>query len=263
MTTSFRLSPALSAMLIALLAGPSLPGRLAAEAVLVDNFANGNVRSADTLPNFWTVVLPSGNTDSEALEDQGSLHLRAATWPHTYACLMSPTIDGFGFFTRPVTVTLEGIKLNAQGIPDGEARFKISFASTQDRAEKAGNAISLRIRAGLLLLGYRINGFDPNTSPENLSGQRANSVLVQEINGTPDKVSLTLGPSPTPGVIRYEIHAEGPGINFTHSGLVPLTLEQWGGVDAASLVIDARRDNPVAQPGSQTDLTVGKLVVTR
>ncbi|MFH1498499.1 MAG: hypothetical protein ABII82_11820 [Verrucomicrobiota bacterium] len=260
MTHLPRFQPVLCAALTALL---PLPAALTAETVLVDNFADGNVRSADTMPNFWDITLPAGNPDSQAVENRGALNLRAATWPHTYAGLVSLAMDDFGFFKRPLTVTLEDITLEAKGIPDGDARFKISLTSTQDRAEKADDAISIRIRKGLLLLGYRVDGFDANTSPENLSGQRANSVLVQELDGTPAKLSLTLGPSQNPGVIRYEIRAEGNGINLTRSGLIPLTLEQWGGLDAASLVIDARRDNPAAQAGTHTDFSVGRITVTR
>lgn len=263
MIPSSRFKPALGAALIAPLTFLTLPDRAAAETVLVDNFADGNVRHADTFPNFWTVALPAGNPDSEAVEDSGALRLSAATWPHTYAGLVSPVMQDFGFFTRPLTVTLEDIGLRARGIADGDARFKISLVSAEDRAEKADDAISLRIRSGLLLLGYRVDGFDANTSPENLSGQRANSVLVQEITSTPTKLSLTLGPSQNPGVIRYEVRAEGPGLNLTRSGLIPLTVGQWGGLDAAALVIDARRDNPAALAGSHTDFTVGKLTVTR
>lgn len=260
MTTSLRLAPALGALLIALLA-PS--ARLAGETVLVDNFADGNVLSADTFPNFWTIVLPAGNPDSQAVEDHGSLRLRAATWPHTYAGLVSLAMDDFGFFKRPLTVTLEDIQLEARGIPDGDARFKLSLTSAQDRAEKSDDAISIRIRKGLLLLGYRVDGFDANTSPENLSGQQANSVLVQELDGIPTRLSLTLGPSQNPGVIRYELRVEGTGAAVNRSGLIPLTLGQWGGVDAASLVIDARRDSPAAQAGSHTDFIIGRITVTR
>lgn len=263
MITSLRFSPALVAALIAPLASLALPARLSAETVLIDNFADGNVLSADTFPNFWALALPPGNPDSYASEDAGMLRLHAATWPHTYAGLVSLTMDDFGFFKRPLTVTLEDIKLEARGIPDGDARFKVSLTSSPDRAEKSDDAISIRIRKGLLLLGYRVDGFDSTTSPENLSGQRANSVLVQELDGTPTKLSLTLGPSQNPGVIRYEIRVEGAGATVNRSGLIPLTLAQWGGLDAASLVIDARRDSPTAQAGSHTDFAVGRITVTR
>ena len=257
-----RPRPLLSAALLAL-AGLALSIRASAETVFVDPFDDGDVRAADAQPYFWSVVQQGDNRDSEAAEENGRLRLRAASWAHAHLGVVSPTLETFGFFQRPVTVTLDDIALEAKGIQAGEARFKLSFVSNQKRAEEADDAISLRIRPGLILLGYRIDGFDTPTSPENLSGDRVNSVVFHEIAGTPSRLSLTLGPGQRAGSVRYEIRAEGNGVSFTRSGTLALTLAQWGGADAASLVIDTRRDNSAAQAGTHTEFSVGQITVAR
>ena len=235
----------------------------AAEPVFTDSFADGDVQTVAPRGRFWTVALPATNPDSTARERDGRLELRASSWANTYASLVSPVSADFGFFAKPVTVTLDDIALKAAGIPVNDARFKLSFTSTADRAEKAPDAISLRLRNGLLLFGYRIDGYNADTSPENLSGQRANAVLAEPLAGLPAKLTLTLGPSSTPGSVHYEIRAEGNGVVFSRSGSFPLTLAQWGGADTAALVIDARRDNGTAAPDTYAELSLGQLTVTR
>jgi hypothetical protein len=239
------------------------PAASRAEPVFTDAFDGATLEEADGCARFWTLLLPDDNRDSYARKTGGLLHLRAATKINTYASLVSPTLKDFGFFARPLTITLDDITLKADGIPESDARFKLSLTSTEERAEKAPDAISLRIRRGLLLFGYRIDGFEPATSPENLSGVSANSVVAQPLAGLPSRISLTLGPAPSAGFIRYEIHAEGNGVSFSHSGTFPLTRAQWGDLDSASLVLDARRDNKTEQPDSAAELTLGKITVTR
>ena len=231
--------------------------------VFTDSFADGDVQTVAPRGRFWTVVAPLTNPDSSAREQDGRLQLRASSWANTYASIVSPASADFGFFTQPVTVTLDDITLKAAGIPVNDARFKLSFTSTADRAEKAPDAISLRLRNGLLLFGYRIDGYNADTSPENLSGQHANAVLAEPLTGLPSKISLTLGPSPSPGFVHYEIRAEGNGVSFSRSGSFPLTLAQWGGADTAALVIDARRDNGTAAPDTYAELSLGQITVTR
>lgn len=234
-----------------------------AENVFVDNFDDGDPALADSQPGFWTVLRQEGNLDSSATESAGALHLSAATWPNTYVGLVSQPLEDFGFFTRPVTVTLEDIALEAKGIAPGEARFKISISSKPERAEKADDVISLRLRPGLLLLGYRKDGFDLGTAPETLSGDKTNSVLVQELPANPTRLSLTLGPAQKPGNVRYEVSAEGNGVSVTRSGVFPLSLAEWGRSDSAAISLDARRDATSAKAGTQTEFTLGKLTVTR
>jgi hypothetical protein len=238
-------------------------GSVHAGPVFSDPFDGTDVQKSGTVAKFWSVLLPGDNSSSFATKSKGNLVLHAANWANTYVSLASPVTGDFGFFTHPVTFALDDITLAAGGIPATDARFKLSLAATSERAEKAANAISLRIRSGLLLFGYRLNGFAPDNSPENLSGLRANSLVAEPLSGTPSKLSLTLGPADTAGFIRFEIRAEGNGIAFTRSGTFPLTREQWGGTDAAALVIDSRRDHPTELSDTFTELTVGQLTVTR
>lgn len=255
--------PRISAALLLACLVSLAPSAARAETVFIDPFDDGDVRAADAQPYFWSVLQPGENRDSEASEEKGRLRLRAATGANTYVAIVSPALDTFGFFQRPVTVTLEDIALEAKGIPESDARFKLSLASTQERAEQAGDVISLRIRPGLLMFGYRIDGFDTPSPPETLSGSSVNSVVHQPLAGTPSRISLTLGPSPRAGHIRYEIRAEGNGVSFTRAGQLALTLSQWGGADAASLVIDARRDSTASLSGTHTDFSIGQITVTR
>lgn len=243
------------------LALPLLSAR--AENVFLDSFDDGDPALADSQPGFWTILRQDGNLDSSATEVDGALRLRAATWPNSFVSIVSQSLEDFGFFTRPVTVTIEDIALDAKGIAPAEARFKLSLASSADRAEKAEDVISLRVRPGLLLLGYRADGFDIGAAPENLSGKKANSVLVQELPAMPSRISLTLGPAQTPGFIRYEISAEGKGVSVNRSGTLALTLSEWGKSDSAALSIDARRDSTSAKAGTHTELSLGKITVTR
>lgn len=236
---------------------------LCAEPVFTDTFSNGDPAKADARGRFWTVEKPAANPDSGAVETNGRLVLTAANWAHTYVSLVSPVREDFGFFARPITVTLDDLALTADGIPANDARCKLSFVSTAERAEKAPDAISLRLRPGLLLFGFRIDGFEPGNSPENLSGQRTGSLVAEPLSGTPSKLTLTLGPSATPGHIRFEIRAEGNGVSFSRTGSFPLTKEQWGLLDASALVIDVRRDHPAALSGTSAELSVGQLTVTR
>ncbi len=234
-----------------------------ADPVFVDSFDDGDVRHSDQLKHFWSVNRIENNHDSSAFERNGRLHLVAASWANTYIGVVGPTMESFGFFKKPVTVALDEIQLAAVGIDAGEARFKVSFTSIPERAEQANDAISLRIRPGLLLLGYRIDGFNTSASPENLSGDRPNSVLVQELSATPTRLTLTLGPADRPGMIRYTVTADGNGVSVNRTGVFPLTQSQWGNLDAASLVLDARRDNGTTTPGTQTEFSVGRITVTR
>src|SRR5688572_12989522 len=96
------------------LAGLAATSRASAEAAFIDPFDDGDVRAADAQPYFWSVVQSDGNRDSEAAEEKGRLRLRAATQAHTYLGLVSPTLETFGFFQRPVTVTLDDIALEAK-----------------------------------------------------------------------------------------------------------------------------------------------------
>lgn len=258
MTLPSRLRPASALLALAL---PLLPAR--AENVFVDAFDDGDPALADSQPGFWTVLRQDGNLDSSATEAGGLVRLRAATWPNSFVALVSQPLEDFGFFTRPVTITVEDIALEAKGIASGEARFKLSLSSKPERAEKAEDVISLRLRPGLLLLGYRKDGFDLGTAPETLSGDKSNSVLVQELPATPARLSLTLGPAQKPDHVRYEITAEGNGVSMTRSGVFPLGLAEWGRSDSASISIDARRDSNAAKAGTHTELSLGKLTVTR
>lgn len=248
---------------LALLALPLLALPVRAENVFVDSFDDGDPSLADSQPGFWTVLRQDGNNDSTVTEAGGSLRLRAATWPNTYVALVSQALEDFGFFTRPVTVTLEDITLDAKGIEPGEARFKLSLSSKPERAERAEDVISLRVRPGLLLLGYRVDGFDLGSGPETLSGKKGNSVLVQELSAMPKRISLTLGPAQTPGSVRFDISADGNGVSVNRSGVFPLSLAEWGRSDSAAISIDARRDSTTAKAGTHTELSVGKITVTR
>lgn len=234
----------------------------AAEVVFIDTFDGRDVTRTADRGRFWNVVQPDANPASEVRNSDGRLHLRAANWAHTYAGIVSPALPDFGFFSRPITLTLDDLVLKADGIADADARFKLSVVSTSERAEKAADAISLRIRAGRLLFGYRVDGFEPANSPENLSGQKPNSVVAEPLAATPAKLALTLGPGSAPGTIRFEIRASGNGADFTRVGTFPLTLDQWG-KDAAALVIDVRRDDAATTPGTAAELTVGQITVTR
>lgn len=236
---------------------------LCAEPVFTDTFSDGDPVKADARGLFWTVHKPDANPRSAAFETDGRLVLAAADWANTYVSLVSPVREEFGFFARSVTVTLDDLALKADGIPANDARCKLSFVSSPDRAEKASDAISLRLRPGLLLFGCRIDGFEPGNSPENLSGQREGSLVAEPIEGLPSKLSLTLGPSATPGHVRFEIHAEGNGVSVSRTGSFPLTKEQWGLHDAAAVVVDVRRDHPSAIPGSGAEFSVKQLTVTR
>lgn len=247
----------------ALLAMLSLLSFARAENVFVDTFDDGDPAFADSQPGFWTVIRQDGNLDSTATESGGVLRLRAATWPNTYVALVSQPLEDFGFFTRPITVTLEDIALEAKGIADGEARFKLSLSSKPERAERAEDVISLRIRPGLLLLGYRVDGFDLGAAPETLSGSKSNSVLVQELSAMPSRLSLTLGPAQKPDHIRYDISAEGNGVSIRRSGVIPLSLAEWGRSDSAALSIDTRRDSTAAKAGTHAELTLGGITVSR
>lgn len=246
-----------------LLPALALLAPLHAETVFTDTFSDGDPVKADARGRFWTVHKPEANPHSGALEANGSLVLTAADWANTYVSLASPVREDFGFFARPITVTLDDLALKAAGIPANDARCKLSFVSTPERAEKANDAVSLRLRDGLILLGYRIDGFGPDNSPENLSGQQAGSLVAEPLSGIPSKLSLTLGPSSTPGLIRFEIHAEGNGVSFSRAGSFPLTREQWGRLDASAVVVDVRRDHPAELSGTQAELAVGQLTVTR
>jgi hypothetical protein len=234
-----------------------------AENVFVDRFDDGDPLLADSRPGFWTLLQPEANLDSSVTESDGALRLRAATWANTYAGVVSPALEDFGFFTRPVTITLDGLALEAKGIEPGEARFKLSFSAKSERAERAEDVISLRLRPGLLLLGYRLDGFELGSAPETLSGRRANSVLVQEINGLPSRLTLTLGPAQTPGHVRYDLVAEGEGVSVRRSGTLAVSLADWGGIDAAALGIDTRRDSTSTRAGTYAELTARRVTVSR
>ncbi len=248
---------------LSLLALPLLAPLARAETVFVDSFDDGDPALADSQPGFWTVLRPDGNNDSTITEAGGTLRLRASTWPNTYVALVSQALEDFGFFTRPITVTIEDIALEAKGIEPGDARFKLSLSSTPDRAERAEDVISLRVRPGLLLLGYRVDGFDLGSAPETLSGKKVNSVLVQELPAVPKRISLTLGPAQTPGFVRFDLSAEGNGVSINRSGAFPLSLAEWGRSDSAAISIDARRDNTAARAGTHTELSLGKITVAR
>lgn len=234
-----------------------------AEPVFMDRFEDGDPRLADSQPGFWTLLQPDGNLDSAISEAGGVLKLRAATWPNTYVGVVSPALEDFGFFSRPVTITLEGLALEAKGIEPGEARFKISLSSKAERAERAEDVISLRVRPGLLLLGYRLDGFELGAAPETLAGRKGNSVLVQELSAMPSRITLTLGPAQTAGNIRYDIAAEGDGVSVRRSGTLAVSLSDWGGADAVAIGLDARRDNTTARAGTYAELTVRKITVSR
>jgi|GEM_PF-2124909 hypothetical protein len=257
----FSLRPRPTGALLLALTLPFVSVR--AENVFVDNFDDGDPAFADSQPGFWTILRQDGNLDSFATEANGTLRLRAATWPNTYVSLVSQPLEDFGFFTRPVTVTVEDLALEAKGIEPGEARFKLSLSSRAERAEKAEDVISLRLRPGLLLLGYRKDGFDLGTAPETLSGDKSNSVLVQELPALPSRISLTLGPAQKPDHVRYEISLQGNGVSLTRSGVFPLGLAEWGRSDSAAISIDARRDSGSAKAGTMTELSLGKLTVSR
>jgi hypothetical protein len=248
---------------IALLSA-ALAGSLArAETVFIDTFANNDVRSADSQRNFWTVIQPPDNTHSQASEKNGRLSLLASTRSYTSVSLAGAKTAAFGFFTRPLTITVDDIQLEAQALPENEARFRISLASATTTGELADNVITLRVRSGLLLMGYRSDGFELSSPPETLAGQRVNSVAVMPLKGVPTRISLTLGPAQREGFVRYEITAIDNGETLRSNGVIPLTLQQWGGEDAASLVLDARRDSDATIPDSHAKFSAGQVSVTR
>jgi hypothetical protein len=233
------------------------------ETVFADSFDDGDVRYADSMRDYWAIFQPDHGQGSGAWEDKGRLHLEAMSWPYMWVSMASPVMENFGFFSRPVTVTLDDIQLRAQGISPSLARFKLSLASTRGPAERASNVISLRVRPGLLLLGYRTEGFMMDAPPETLAGQKINSVLPITLKDTPTKLSLTLGPSNRDGHIRYEIVVVDDGLPITRSGTIPLTIAQWGNVDSSAIIIDARRDSENSQAGSGTHFSAGQITVTR
>lgn len=234
-----------------------------ADSAFSNTFEKSDPRIADGVLNFWTVQQYPDVQNAEAFTENSRLNLVAANQPFARVSLVSPTMEKFGFFARPVTVTLYNVQLEAKGVPDNEARFKISLTSSPVTAEQAQVVISLRVRAGLLLFGYRTEGFSMKDPPETLSGKQTKSVAAIPVKGVPTKVSLTLGPSSREGFVRYEIFALSDGAPVTGSGSLPLTISQWGGTDAASLVVDVRRDSQTSIYGSHAKLSVEEITVTR
>jgi hypothetical protein len=228
-----------------------------------NTFEKSDVRIADSVPNFWTVLQFPDVQNAEAFTENGRLNLVAANQPFARLSMVSPAIKKFGFFAKPVTVTLHNVKLEAKGMPENEARFKVSLASSPVAAEQAPTVISMRIRSGLLLLGYRIEGFNMKDPVETLSGQKANPVAAIPLKGVPTKVSLTLGPSARDGFIRYEVSALVDGLPVNGAGSIPLTMKQWGGSDTSSLIVDVRRDNATSSYGSEAKLSIEEITATR
>jgi len=259
-TRSSRFS---SKCLTALLPAWLLVCTAGAAVVFSDDFAAGNLRSAGSLPDFWTVLQPPDNLESGATKKDGRLHLVAANHAFTSVALASPRTETFGFFARPLTVTLDDILLGFKNLPENEARFRISLSSARTTAELSGAVITLRVRSGLLLMGYRVDGYKLSSPPETLSGQGVNSVVVMPLKGVPSKISLTLGPGVRDGVVRYEITVVDHGVRAENDGVIPLAIAQWGGADAAALIVDARRDSASAAPDSFAELSVGRITVTR
>lgn len=234
-----------------------------ADSAFSNTFEKSDPRIADGVLNFWTIQQYPDVQNTEAFTENNRLYLVASNQPFARVSLVSPTMEKFGFFARPVTVTLYNIQLEAKGVPEGEARFKVSLASSPVTAEQAQVVISLRVRAGLLLFGYRTEGFSMKEPPETLSGKQTKSVAAIPVKGVPAKIALTLGPSSREGFVRYEIYALGDGAPVTGSGSIPLTKAQWGGSDAASVIVDVRRDSQTDIYGSQAKLSLEEITVTR
>lgn len=239
------------------------PSLASADSVFTNTFEKSDPRIADGVLNFWTLQQYPDVQNTEVFTENNRLNLVAANQPFARVSLVSPTMEKFGFFARPITVTLYNIQLEAKGVPENEARFKLSLASSPVTAEQAQVVISLRVRPGLLLFGYRTEGFSMKEPPETLSGKQTKSVAAIPVKGVPTKIALTLGPSSREGFVRYEIYALSDGIPVTGSGNIPLTKTQWGGSDAASLIVDVRRDSQTDIYGSHAKLSVEEITVTR
>lgn len=234
-----------------------------AEPVLLEKFEGATMRSIGLPPDYWAVQhLPEGHLNT-AQQGRGRLQIFAEDRAYAHVSLSSPKTRQFGFFFKPLTITLDDIQLRAEGIPEGEARFKLSLAASRTTAELAPSVICLRVRSGLLLMGYRVDGFNLASPPETLAGDRVNSVAVMPLKGVPTQVSLTLGPSTRDGLVRYEITARDDGELVTRSGNLALSLSQWGDADESSIIIDVRRDSATAQPGTHAEFSTGQIMVTR
>lgn len=245
------------------LASMLLATTLAAQPVLVEKFEGTAMRPIDAAGGYWSVKSSPRDSLNSALQGKGRLQILAEDHAYAHVSLTSPKTDKFGFFARPITVTLEDIHLRAAGIPEGEARFKLSLASARTTAELAPSVVCLRVRSGLLLMGYRADGFNLASPPETLAGDRINSVAVMPLKGVPSKVELTLGPASRDGYIRYEIVARDDDTLVTRSGTIALTLDQWGGANEAALVLDVRRDSESSLPGTYTEFSAGQLTLSR
>ncbi len=235
-----------------------------AQLLVRDNFDNGIVTDVSTMRNFWHVSVLDGNTASSADEFSGKLSLRAVDWSNSSVSLTSSVLMDMGFFERPITITLEGIDLQADGIKPEEARLRLSLTPTGGRVVEAADAISLRYRPGVLLLGCRINGAGRKLPVESLSGVAAPSIMYAPLpEGKLEQLSLTIGPGDTPGMLRYQVVAKGDNIDFEQRGTFNMSLAQWGGVNGASLTVEVRRDAPASVNGTAAILNLKSLTVTR
>lgn len=238
-----------------------MPSRAAETVVFSDSFDNASVLDSSAIPAFWMQEIASDPNASFIEEGDWQLRMRAANWQNTCAAILGPVSEDFGFFRRAVTISLNQIALRAEGIPENDARFRVSIVNSRRRAEQASAAITLRYRQGLLLMGYHVADGGRKGPSENQSGGKPNSTVFAELDGAPANISLTLGPA-NGSSIPFRLFAQGEGVNLYRVGQIELPLAEWGGKDEAAIVIEARRDSPGAA-GSFAELHLGSVTATR
>ena len=203
------------------------------------------------------------NGDNGVFENGGALTLFATTQPFTFAGLNTALDPRLNFFVRPLTITVEEMLLEAKGIPDHEAVFRLSLNSSEKRQNMSPQSLSIRFVPGAFMMGFKTGPVD-KLAAEDVRGAERGAACFARFDGRAIAFRLSLDPHATPGSITYTltVRTNGPEPVITRRGTLDLRASDWSGDGRSALVMEARRNHGENLPDTYMSATLGRITVT-
>lgn len=229
--------------------------------IIDDSFDDGNPTGHAAAPGLWKLQTITG--DNGVFENGGALTLFATSQAYTFAGLNTALDERLNFFARPITITVEDMVLDAKGIPDNEAVFRVSLNSSELRQNMSPQSLSIRFVPGAAMLGYKTGPVD-KLAAEDVTGTQRGAVCFIRFDGRATGFRLALDPLANPGSIGYTLTVltDGSQRSITRSGTMGLRAADWDGDGRSALVLEARRNHGVAKTDTYMSATLGRLTVT-
>jgi len=226
-------------------------GALAADTLL--DTAQNTPPGAD---NTWASLV-HGSGSVTHTPDLLTLRATGAEWANTNL-IATPRADLL-FFSRPITLRVQGLGIVAQGTPADQQRARVAITSDGKTPYESASAIGFVVFAdGYVSLGYKVGATaEAPNDPENV-----NVLTTLKCPGPVRNVSLTVGATDWTLVIEHEPPEAGALVTLKRSGKFTdkgpgISAAAWG--TSAGVVLQGQKAQGAIE--NEVTVTIGRFTV--